>query len=122
LGLSALALSLGSVFLFKPSVGGVAVHPLLAVVVSMLTVGLFWLSLSKALEAYQTRLAHDFETLMGLVGEVRTDIDPMGSVFVAGELWTATAETTIPVGAHVRVIGRDGLTLQVEMTSSQQEE
>lgn len=122
LGLSALALSLGSVFLFKPSVSGVAVHPGLAVAVSLLTVGFFWLSLSKALEAYRARLAHDLETLMGLIGEVRTELDPVGSVFVAGELWTASAETAIPVGAHVRVIGREGLTLLVEMTSSEQEE
>jgi len=118
LGLSALALSLGSVFLFKPVGGGLAVHPLLAAIVSLLTVGFFWLSLSKALEAYRARLAHDLETLLGLVGEVRTEIDPVGSVFVAGELWTASAETSIPVGAHVRVTGRDGLTLSVELVSS----
>jgi membrane protein implicated in regulation of membrane protease activity len=35
-------------------------------------------------------------------------------VFVAGELWTATAEAKIPVGARVRVTGRDRLTLKVE--------
>ena len=58
--------------------GGLAVHPLLAVVVSLLTVGFFWLSLSKALEAYRARLAHDLETLLGLAGEVRTEIDPVG--------------------------------------------
>jgi membrane-bound serine protease (ClpP class) len=114
LGLSAFALSLGSIFLFKSPVGGLAVHPLLAVVVSLLTVGFFWLSLSKALEAYRTRLAHDLETLLGRAAEVRTEIDPVGSVFVAGELWTATAETKIPVGAQVRVTGREGLTLMVE--------
>jgi len=118
LGLSALALSLGSVFLFKPTNGGLAVHPLLAATVSLLTVGFFWISLTKALEAYRTRLAHDLDTLLGLSGEVRTEIDPVGSVFVAGELWTASAKTTIPVGAHVRVTGRDGLTLFVELDSS----
>ena len=116
LGLSALALSLGSVFLFRPTGGGPAVNPLLATVVSLLTVGFFWLSLSKALEAYRTSLAHDLELLMGKIGEVRTPINPIGSVYVAGELWSASAEESIPVGAHARVTGREGLTLVVEVT------
>jgi membrane-bound serine protease (ClpP class) len=121
LGLSALTLSLGSVLLFQPIEGRVAVHPLLATVVSILTVGFFWLSLSKALEAYRARLAHDLERLLGLIGEVRTEIDPIGSVFVSGELWTASADTTIPVGAQVRVTGREGLTLMVELASQDKE-
>jgi membrane-bound serine protease (ClpP class) len=114
LGLSALALSLGSVFLFRLAGGGAAVHPLLAIVVSLLTVGFFWLSLSKALEAYRIKLAHDLETLIGQLGEVKTIIDPIGSVYVAGELWTASAEKMIPVGTPVRIKDRDGLTLVVE--------
>jgi membrane-bound serine protease (ClpP class) len=114
LGLSALALSLGSVFLFRPSGGGPGVHPLLAAVVSLLTVGFFWLSLSKALEAYGASLAHDPEFVLGKVGEVRTAIDPVGSVYVSGELWSATAEESIPVGTAVCVIGREGLMLVVE--------
>lgn len=119
LGFSALALSLGSIFLFRPSESGSAVHPLLAAVVSLLTVGFFWLSLSKALEAYRTGLAHDLEALLGKVGEVRTPIDLIGSVYVAGELWTASAEESIPVGAPVRVCGREGLTLVVERTTTE---
>lgn len=118
LGLSALALSLGSVFLFPRAGGGAAVHPLLAIVVSLLTVGFFWLSLSKALEAYRTKLAHDLETLIGQLGEVKTVIDPIGSVFVAGELWTASAEKTTSVGTPVRIKGRDGLTLIVESANA----
>ena len=119
LGLSAFALSLGSVFLFRPSGGGPGVHPLLAAVVSLLTVGFFWLSLSKALEAYGASLAHDPEFVLGKVGEVRTAIDPTGSVYVSGELWSATAEESIPVGAPVRVAGREGLMLVVELTSTE---
>ena len=114
LGLSALTLSLGSVFLFRRAGGGAAVHPLLAVMVSLLTVGFFWLTLSKALEAYRTKLAHDLETLIGQLGEVKTVLDPIGSVYVAGELWTASAEETMPVGTPVRIKGREGLTLVVE--------
>jgi membrane-bound serine protease (ClpP class) len=115
LGLSALALSLGSVFLFRPTGDAAAVNPLLAVVVSLLTVGFFWLSLSKALEAYRINPAHDLEALKGMIGEVRTAIDPVGSVYVGGELWSATAEASIAAGTQVRVSGREGLTLVVEV-------
>ncbi len=122
LGLSAFALSLGSVFLFRPTGGGPGVHPLLAAVVSLLTVGFFWLSLSKALEAYGASLAHDPEFVLGKVGEVRTAIDPIGSVYVSGELWSATAEESIPIGAPVRVTGREGLMLVVELTATEHPE
>jgi membrane-bound serine protease (ClpP class) len=122
LGLSALALSLGSVFLFRLAGGGAAVHPLLAIVVSLLTVGFFWLTLSKALEAYRIKLAHDLETIIGQLGEVKTVINPIGSVYVAGELWTASAEKMIPVGTQVRIKSRDGLTLVVETADASNSE
>jgi membrane-bound serine protease (ClpP class) len=121
LGLSALALSLGSVFLFRLREGGQGVHPILAVVVSLLSVGFFWLVLSKGLEAYRGKLSHDPAALIGQTGEVRTPIDPIGSVYVAGELWTATAKTIIPKGSQIRVEAREGLTLIVEPTESHEE-
>jgi membrane-bound serine protease (ClpP class) len=98
------------------------VHPLLAIVVSLLTVGFFWLTLSKALEAYRIKLAHDLETIIGQLGEVKTVINPIGSVYVAGELWTASAEKMIPVGTQVRIKSRDGLTLVVETADASNSE
>jgi membrane-bound serine protease (ClpP class) len=114
LGLSALTLSLGSVFLFRLPEGDPTVHPILAIVVSLLTVGFFWLILSKALEAYRGKLSHDPTAVLNKIGEVRTAIDPIGSVYVAGELWTATAEIALAAGTIIRVVGREGLTLVVE--------
>jgi membrane-bound serine protease (ClpP class) len=53
--------------------------------------------------------------LVGLVGEVRTDLNPEGGVFVKGALWRArTTDGDIPKGARVRVRGIDGLILRVE--------
>jgi membrane-bound ClpP family serine protease len=51
--------------------------------------------------------------LIGLVGEARTTIAREGSVYVAGELWSATAEQFIPAEAPVVVVGRNGLVLKV---------
>lgn len=111
--ISAGALSLGSIFLFRLPDGGAAVHPLLASVVSLLTLGFFWLALRQGILAHQARPTLDPSTVMGKIGEVRTDLDPVGSVYVAGELWSARAEGHIPAGGRVRVEGRDGLTLIV---------
>jgi membrane-bound serine protease (ClpP class) len=53
--------------------------------------------------------------LVGLVGEVRTDLDPEGGVYVKGGMWRARSmDGPIPRGARVRVRGVDGLILRVE--------
>ena len=53
---------------------------------------------------------------VGVVGEVRRTLDPEGSVFVAGEEWTARSllASPIPRGTHIRVVAQDGLILIVE--------
>lgn len=114
LALAALALSLGSAFLFRVETGGPAVHPLLAATVSLLTLGFFWLAIRKVLAAARARPAIDPSDVVGQVGEARTALDPIGSVYVAGELWTARARQPLPEGTRVRVVGKDGLILQVE--------
>jgi membrane-bound serine protease (ClpP class) len=53
--------------------------------------------------------------LIGLVGEVRTELDPEGGVYVKGSLWRARSmDGPIPKGARVRIKGVDGLILRVE--------
>jgi len=114
LALSAVALTLGSAFLFVRESGGPAVHPLVAGLTSVLTLGYFWLALRKVLASARARLAHDPSAVKGQVGEARTALDPVGSVYVGGELWTARAEKPVAEGQPVRVIDRDGLILTVE--------
>jgi membrane-bound ClpP family serine protease len=47
---------------------------------------------------------------------VRTPLTPLGVVYAAGEEWTARSDTGVGIdpGAHVRVVGQEGLTLIVE--------
>ena len=53
--------------------------------------------------------------LVGLVGEVRSDLNPEGGVEVKGALWRARSNNgSIPRGTKVRVRGVDGLILRVE--------
>jgi membrane-bound serine protease (ClpP class) len=53
--------------------------------------------------------------LVGLVGEVRSDLNPEGGVYVKGTIWRARSMNgPIPKGTRVRVKGIDGLILRVE--------
>jgi len=58
--------------------------------------------------------------VIGSVGVVRRPLEPVGSIFVAGEEWTAKAPegTRLERGIPVRVVGVDGLTLVVEPDAS----
>jgi membrane-bound serine protease (ClpP class) len=56
----------------------------------------------------------------GMSGEVRSPLSPLGSVYAAGEEWTArTADgRTLARGTPVRILKVDGLTLTVEPDAS----
>lgn len=114
LAFSALALSVGSVFLFQPAGGGAPVHPLLALSVSMLTLGYFWWAIRSAITAQRARPAIDPNKVIGEVAEVRTELNPIGSVYALGELWTARSEDRVKAGKKVKVVDREGLMLLVE--------
>lgn len=51
--------------------------------------------------------------LVGQTGLVQSDVNPVGTVRVRGESWTARSESPLPVGAEIVVTGQDGLTLLV---------
>jgi membrane-bound serine protease (ClpP class) len=119
LGLSIAAVIAGSIFLFDQPGWQPAVNPILAVVISVFVAGFTWIVAQKALEADRMMPAHDLEALVGAVGEAKTSIRDEGTVQVAGELWSATSEEAIPEGAHIKVIGREGFSLVVEIIDDQ---
>src|SRR4030042_589796 len=112
--LSALLLSTGSAFLLGLRSVQPAVHPLLAAAVSALTVGFFWISVRRGILAQRAKPLHNPDDLLGQVGDVRSVLEPVGSVYVGGELWSARSETPLAVGTTVRVRGREGLVLLVD--------
>ena len=117
LGISILALVVGSAFLFRGEGWRPAVDPVLALLVSVLVTGFFWVVVQKTLEAERARPTHDLDALVGSLGEAKTEVHMEGTVQVAGELWTARSEEPIPDGARIRVIGREGLILDVKPDS-----
>ncbi len=114
LALSLLGLVVGSVFLFARENGLPAVNPALAVAASALMTGFLWIAVRKAMQAALEQPIHDLGTLIGQMGETRTEVRDEGSVQIDGELWSARSEHAIPAGSHVRVISRDGFILVVE--------
>ena len=74
--------------------------------------------------AYQTDGSSVADRLDGAIGVVTQSLDPAGYVSVASELWSAEApfeSATVAVGSTVRVVGIRGLTLLVEVHSSDEE-
>jgi membrane-bound serine protease (ClpP class) len=68
----------------------------------------------KVMEAQRRVPVTGQEGLLGRVGTARTAIDGNGKIFIHGEYWDARAKERIAEGAKVRVVGVDGLTLDVE--------
>jgi membrane-bound serine protease (ClpP class) len=53
------------------------------------------------------------EAMVNMEGRAVTDIGLEGKVFLRGEYWRATADFPIKVGARIKVVEMDGLTLKV---------
>ncbi len=110
----------GSLFLFQAPTGGLAVHPILAFAASSLLGLYFWFGVRAGIRAWREQPpAHSLERVVGQIGEARTDIHREGTVYVAGEAWSARSPHLIPAGTRVRVIGREGFILLVEPAEEQ---
>jgi membrane-bound serine protease (ClpP class) len=111
---AAIIVIVGTIFLFWTPDGGIAVNPVLATIVSVLTLGYYWLAIRSIMASQAQRPTIDATQLLGKRAEVRTAIDPMGSVYLEGELWTARSDIPIDAGSTVTVRDVDGLVLRVE--------
>lgn len=54
------------------------------------------------------------EPLTGLHGYVQRALDPVGTVYVRGESWSARSDDKIDAGTEIAVVDQEGLTLYVE--------
>jgi len=107
-----ISLILGSIMLF----GDVGVSLSLMVPTIVFTGGFFVLIAGLAYRAYRVRPKSGSDGLMGEVGLVKEIIDPEGLVFVHGEYWQAKSGEKLEPGKTVKVVGVEGLVLQVEKT------
>jgi membrane-bound serine protease (ClpP class) len=57
---------------------------------------------------------YNIDRVIGASGEAKTAIYNEGSVYVVGENWSAHSQVPIPAGTRVKVIAREGITVEVE--------
>jgi membrane-bound serine protease (ClpP class) len=111
------AMSLGSLMLFDAPELDVRVSGWVIVPVVGITAGVFFFVVTTGLRALTARSTLGTPALVGRTGVVRSPLTPEGQVLVQGELWRAVArDAPLDVGARVRVVAVNGLTLTVEKT------
>ena len=112
-----LMLSLGSAFLFVDEDRRLVNYSLVGFV-SVFSALYIWIVMGRLGKAQGTSPSDDPGSLVGLIGEVRTDIEPYstGSVMVDGALWRARSKEFIPAGRAVRVLRQDAYVLTVKET------
>ncbi|PJF26295.1 MAG: hypothetical protein CUN53_08430 [Phototrophicales bacterium] len=106
--------AVGALFLFN----GMAVSPPIVLIVTGAWLIFQHFGLLPALEHQKAQPAMlDDQSIIGASGYVQKAINPVGTVYVQGESWTARATNgTSPLteGTEITVVERNGLTLLVE--------
>jgi membrane-bound serine protease (ClpP class) len=110
----AIIMGLGGLLLF-PNTDRSSAHLSWVTIVAapVLSTGLFGLLISLGLAAQRRPVLQDLRRLIGARGVTRTEVGRQGTVYVAGENWSATAETKIPPDTDVVVLERLGLRLKI---------
>jgi membrane-bound serine protease (ClpP class) len=115
-----ITLALGSIFLFRPAEGEAGLS-LWVVALTTIGSGLFFgVALGAAMRAQRRPIVMDPKAVAGQIGQVRDPLDPIGTVQLRSELWSAKADTageTIETGVKVVVTDLEGLTLKVKRIS-----
>lgn len=112
----AIALAIGSLLLFRIESGAQAALSWVTVfLVTGTSTALFALLIFKGLSAQRLPPLQDLNRVVGSQGVAQTDVNGVqtGTVYAAGELWSASADDKIPAGSLVVVVAREGLRLKV---------
>jgi membrane-bound ClpP family serine protease len=115
---SMLVFLIGAAFLYRGASWLPAVDPLVFVIIWPIALGLTWFIAAKGMEAAAYKPVFNPDQLIGMTGQASSDIRGRGTVYVNGEEWSAVSHTFIPAGSAVRVLGRSGLTLEVDLIKS----
>ncbi len=108
-------LVIGSVILIDGPIPELRVPPAVVLPTSLVVAALCAVVVRLAIRARRAQVATGIEGLTGEVGTVRQPLDPEGTVFVHGELWTAVSTTgPLPAETRIRVVRVDDMTLTVE--------
>jgi membrane-bound serine protease (ClpP class) len=120
---AAAALVLGSIFLFPAAEGPLPgeaeagrLSPWLIAGAALVSVGFFGVALSAVARAQRLTAKMSTADIVGRTGRATTRLDPLGTVQIESELWTAVSDhvSVIEAGDEVEVVAVDGLKLLVK--------
>jgi membrane-bound serine protease (ClpP class) len=108
-------LTIGGLLLVDSPIPEMRVHLLTALAVSI-PVGIITVFLMTiALKARANKITTGAQGLIGEIGTAETALSPQGKIFIHGELWDATASSSVAPGQNVVVRQVDGLQLSVDL-------
>jgi len=120
--LSLLMVTIGSYFIFTDQNDNPIVSLNWVIGVSFLSALFAWGAYNRQIQKQHEKGIYDPDSVVGLIGEARTEIDSSGLVLLEGELWRARSKTPIPAGSAVRVIRSGGGLLTVQKAEKLSEE
>src|SRR5262245_1399397 len=86
-----------------------------ALVATAIILGVILTLFRVAVLARRAKMNAGSSGIIGMTGRAETAIAPQGTIFVRGELWSASSPMRIAPGERVRVTAVSGLTLDVEV-------
>jgi membrane-bound serine protease (ClpP class) len=108
----------GALLLFNSPLYRVSLAAVIAVAV--VTGVFFGFAVAKVVQAQRKPSVTGQEGLVGLLAQVRTPLEPTGTVFVKGEFWDATAiDGPIRAGEQAEIVAVAGFHLQVKKVRPQ---
>jgi membrane-bound serine protease (ClpP class) len=110
-----ISLTLGSLLLFNTSLAGPTpiALPVIAATIACIS-AYFIFVVNSVVRSRRRRVVAGREAMIGKIGQARSDLNPMGTIYIRGELWKAISEEgLVTEGEKVEVIGIEGLTLRV---------
>jgi membrane-bound serine protease (ClpP class) len=110
-----IAMTLGGLLLIDTGFLSEGINIPLLLITVLVIAGIFVFILQKVIISRRRPYEAGEESMIGNVGSVREQLDPIGMVFVNGALWQATSTSgPLPVGTRVAVVAVNGLHLKVE--------
>lgn len=110
------SLTLGSFMLTKDMAPFLQISS--GIIITMIVVtGLFFIfAVTKGLKIQWKKPISGKESMVGMVGIARTNLDPDGQIFIHGEIWQAITSNGAPIknGEKVIVVSLEGLRLTVK--------
>lgn len=108
-----IAFILGGTMLFDAPGSLMRVSWSVIIPAALLTAGFFVFAMGMAWRTWKSKPTTGKEGMVGVRGEVRRRIDPVGQVSLHGELWQARADEPLEAGTAVEVVEVSGLSVKV---------